>query len=93
MTHKIKVHLLLSPDQTGISFRYDPPPLLWIFHERTEDEFARELHEKLAPFAGQQNKEITRQHITHTVEQYINSWIHNGWIIIDPMYDIVNDGE
>lgn len=93
MTTKIKVHLSLSPNQTGISFWYDPPRSLWVFHGRTEEELACELHKKLAPFAGQPNKEATRQCIVYMVEQYINSWINYGWITIDPMYDVVEHGE
>ena len=89
----IKVHLIEKDYGTTISFWYDPPPSLWIFHTRIAEELEQELYNVLQEFVNKLNTKTTQAFMAGKLEQIFRFWMQRGWLTINPIYDLIKENE
>jgi len=84
-TTHITVSIIETDLGRQISFMYDPPPPLWIFHYKTPEELEQKLCDCMQQFVNTKNTKYSRMSIKANVEQILNSWIYYGWITLRPL--------
>lgn len=82
-TTHITVSIIEQDFGRQINFMYDPPPLLWVFHNRTSEDLEQELNIAMQEFISVAYKKDTGIFIKAKMEQILNHWIYAGWLTLD----------